>query len=109
MVSQGWVQGHIRATVFAGLVLGLFLLVLANRNLGHSLLANLRLRNVWLVRMLVAVMVMLALIVAVPWLRQVMGLTIPPIAALGFVIAILFAATVWMEALRLGGLQYFHE
>jgi P-type Ca2+ transporter type 2C len=109
MVSQGWAQGHIRATIFAGLVLGLFLLVLTNRNLEHSLLANLRLRNVWLVRMLVAVMVMLALIVVVPWLRQVMGLTIPPIAALGFVVAILFAATVWMEALRLGGLQYFQK
>jgi P-type Ca2+ transporter type 2C len=109
MVLQNWQQGHIRATVFLGLVLGLFLLVLANRDLPHSLFANALLRNAWLLRMLLAVLVMLVLIVSVPWLRQVMGFATPPVTALAMVAGILLATTVWMEALRLGRLQYLHK
>jgi P-type Ca2+ transporter type 2C len=109
MVSQNWDQGHIRATVFAGLVLGLFLLVLANRDLRHSLFANLRLRNAWLVRMLWAVMAMLALIASVPWLRQVMGFSTPPITALGIITVILLATMAWIEALRIERLQYLRR
>jgi P-type Ca2+ transporter type 2C len=105
MVSLDWEPGHVRATVFAGLVLGLFLLVLANRDLGHSLFTNLRLRNAWLVRMFGAVIAVLALVAAVPWLRQVIGFTVPPSTAFGFVIATLLAAIIWMELLRLGRLQ----
>jgi P-type Ca2+ transporter type 2C len=109
MVLQHWDQGHIRATVFAGLVLGLFLLVLANRDLRHAVFASLQLRNAWLARLLVAVMAMLAAIVGVPWLRQVMGFAIPPVAAFGVVAAILLSAVAWMEVLRLVRLQYMRR
>ncbi len=109
MVSQGWESGHIRSATFLGLVVGLFMLVLANRDLQHSLFANLRLRNVWLVRMLLAVTGMLALIAAIPWLRHVMGFSTPPIAALGIVAVILLATTVCMEALRIGRLQFLRR
>jgi P-type Ca2+ transporter type 2C len=106
MMSLGWESGHIRASVFAGLVLGLFLLVIANRDLRHSLFTNLWLRNAWLVRMVWFVTGMLVLIVIVPWLRQVMGFSTPPIAGLGIVTAILLATMAWMEVLRIGRLQY---
>jgi Ca2+-transporting ATPase len=109
MISHGWDPEHIRATVFFGLISGLFLLILTNRDLRHSLFTNLRLRNAWLVRMLWVVTGVLALIVSVPWFRQVMGFTIPPIAAFAIIVAILLASIVWMEALRSGRLQYLHR
>jgi P-type Ca2+ transporter type 2C len=105
MVSRGWEQGHTRVTVFAGLVLGLFLLVLANRDVRRTLFASLRLRNVWLTRMLLFVIGVLALIFAVPWLRQVMGFAIPAPVAMGVVAVIVLAAVVWMELLRFGWFQ----
>jgi P-type Ca2+ transporter type 2C len=106
MVMYGWESGQIRATVFASLVLGLFLLVLANRDLRHSLLASLRLRNAWLVRMLLAVVAMLALISATPWLRHVMGFSMPPEAAVGVIAAMYLTAIAWMEGLRIARLHY---
>lgn len=106
MVSRGWEQGHIRITVFAGLVLGLFLLVLANRDVRRTLFASLLLRNVWLTRMLLFVIGVLVLVFAVPWLRQVMGFAIPPVYALGIIASIVLASIAWMEALRMGRLNY---
>jgi P-type Ca2+ transporter type 2C len=105
MVSTEWEPGHTRITVFAGLVSGLFLLVLANRDVRGTLFASLRLRNVWLTRMLLFVIGVLALVFAVPWLRQVMGFAIPAPAALGIVAVIMLVAVVWMELLRMGWFQ----
>ncbi|MGA8515417.1 MAG: cation-translocating P-type ATPase, partial [Burkholderiaceae bacterium] len=105
MVMLGWESGQIRTTGFAGLVLGLFLLVLANRDLHKSLLTNIFLRNRWLVRMLLAVVAMLALIAGAPWLRQVMGFTLPPNAAFAMVAVILLVVIAWMEGLRMARLR----
>jgi P-type Ca2+ transporter type 2C len=106
MVSRGWEQGAIRVTVFAGLVLGLFLLVLANRDVRRTLFGSLLLPNVWLARMLLFVMGVVALIFAVPWLRQIMGFAIPAPVTLGIVAVIVLAAIVWMEVLRMGWYHY---
>jgi P-type Ca2+ transporter type 2C len=109
LVAQGWAAGPLRATTFVGLVLGLFLLVLTNRDLKHSVFVSLRRRNAWLLRMLLAVVAMLVLIFAVPWLRQVMGFSLPEVTALGVIAIILLAAIAWMEALRIGRLQYLRR
>jgi P-type Ca2+ transporter type 2C len=108
LVSRGWAPGPLRATLFVGLVMGLFLLVLANRDLQHSVFASLRQCNAWLLRMLFAVVAMLVLIFAVPWLRQVMGFSMPGAGAAGVVALILLVSIVWMEALRIGRLQFLH-
>jgi P-type Ca2+ transporter type 2C len=107
MVSSGWEQGHIRVTVFTGLVLGLFLLVLANRDMRHTLFAGLVQRNAWLTRMLLFVMGVLALTFAVPWLRRVMGFAVPAPATLGIAAVIVLATIVWIEVLRKGWSQHF--
>lgn len=109
MLSNGWEQGHIRATVFLSLVVGLFLLVLTNRDLRQSLFYSLKLHNTWLVRMIFAVMAILALIAGLPSLRQVMGFTIPPAEAVTIGFVSVLAAMVWMEILRLGRLQYLRQ
>ncbi len=106
MVLQGWEQGSIRATVFIGLVLGLFLILLANRDVQHSLFASLRLRNPWLVRMLYGAIVLLSIIVALPWPRQVMGFSIPAPSAVWVITVVLLMGALWMEALRIGRLHY---
>jgi P-type Ca2+ transporter type 2C len=109
LVAQGWAAGPLRATVFVGLVLGLFLLVLANRDLQHSIFVSLRLRNAWLLRMLLAVVAMLVLIFAIPWLRHVMGFSLPGLGAVGAVALILLATVAWMEVLRIGRLLYLRR
>jgi Ca2+-transporting ATPase len=109
MLSNGWEQGHIRATVFLSLVVGLFLLVLTNRDLRQSLFYSLKLHNTWLVRMIFAVMAILALIAGLPSLRQVMGFTIPPAEAVTIGFVSVLCAMVWMEILRLGRLQYLRQ
>jgi P-type Ca2+ transporter type 2C len=109
LVSQGWAAGSLRATVFVGLVLGLFLLVLANRDLQHSVFVSLRRRNAWLLRMLLAVVAMLVVIFAVPWLRDVMGFSLPGTGAAGVVALVLLASIVWMEAVRIGRLLYLRR
>jgi Ca2+-transporting ATPase len=101
MDAWGWGDSRIRTTVFMALVLGVFLLVLANRDQQRSLLASLRPPNRWLARMLLAVVMMLVLALGLPWLRQVMGFSVPPAAALGVAALMLAASAAWMEVLRL--------
>jgi P-type Ca2+ transporter type 2C len=109
MLSNGWESGHIRATEFFSLAAGLFLLVLTNRDLRHSLLFSLKIHNTWVVRMLLVVIAMLTLIAGLPLLRQVMGFTIPPKTALAIVFASVLSTLIWMEVLRLGRLQYLRK
>jgi P-type Ca2+ transporter type 2C len=104
-VAWGWQDTLVRATVFVALVLGVFLLVLANRDLQSHLATSLQLNNPWLLRMLLAVITMLALVLGVPWLRQVMGFSVPPPLALGFAVVMLLAAAAWMELLRRAALR----
>lgn len=100
MAVRGWAPAQIRAAVFVALVLGVFLLVLVNRDLRTPLAASLRRPNPWLARMLLAVAVILALALGVPWLRQTMGLAMPAPASLGAAAAMLLAAVLWLELLR---------
>jgi P-type Ca2+ transporter type 2C len=83
----------------------LFLVLLANRNLGHSLVVSLRLRNPWVLRMFLGAFTLLGIVLALPWLRQVLGLSIPAPQAAWVIGAILVAGVVWIEALRVGRLH----
>lgn len=96
----GWEEAAIRVTVFASLVLGVFMLVLANRDVRKPLADGLSRSNPWLARMLLAVVAMLVLALGVPWLRQVMGFMVPPAAALGASAVMLLVAALWLECWR---------
>ena len=89
-----------RTAVFTALVLGLFLLTLANRDPSHSVLASMTARNPWLPRMFGGVTVMLAAAIGVPFFRSVMALAVPDAATLAFSIVMLGMAIVWLESLR---------
>jgi P-type Ca2+ transporter type 2C len=102
MVSWQWPDGAIRSTVFSALIFGLFLLVLANREMHSSRFSGLRLSNPWLVRMLLSIVAMLTLLLSVHWVRQVMSFAVPPISAVGVASFIIVATVAWMEMLRIG-------
>ena len=101
---QGWDwSGHaaqVRTAVFMTLVPGLFLLVLANRDVSQPLWASLRLSNRWLWRMALGVLILLALALGLPWLRRVMGLAVPSPTALAMVLGLLSVTLLALEALR---------
>jgi Ca2+-transporting ATPase len=96
-----WPEADLRLAVFTALVLALFLLILANRDLRHAAAFNLRAENPWLARMFAAVTAMLAAVLLIPGLRDVMGfasVSLPPmIAALG----LLLLCGLWLQGLRL--------
>ncbi len=92
------IQG--RTAVFVTLLIGLFLLILANRDLSRTLLTRHAARNVWLVRMLFVLMLVLALMIGVQYLRVVMGLAVLHAAMLGWVAVMLGFTLAWLELLR---------
>jgi len=100
MLNQGMDATQSRTAVYMALVLGVFVLILANRHLSHSLLADSITGNPWLLRMLVGVVAMLVAMVAVPFLRHVMGLAIPSAATLALCALLLAVSMVWLEGLR---------
>jgi len=95
-----WSEADLRLVVFTALVLALFLLILANRDLAHAALANLRGDNPWLARMFVGVALVLAAVMLIPGLRAVMGFAsvgLPPLAA---ALGLLIACGLWLQTLR---------
>src|SRR5690606_6328736 len=82
MLGLGVAAAHSRTAIFIALVIGLFALILANRHPDHALMARGGMRNRWLRPMFAAILVLLALAIGVPFLREVMGLVVPTLADL---------------------------
>ena len=89
-----------RTATFFALVIGLFALILANRDLAHPLVASLRIRNRWMPRMFAGIVLMLVLAISVPYLRSIMGLAVPTRAAWAGIGGMLVLVFAWLEGLR---------
>ncbi|MHB0888401.1 cation-translocating P-type ATPase [Acidithiobacillus sp.] len=104
----GWTEADLRLSIFTALVLALFLLILANRDLAHSALLNLRGDNPWLARMFGGVALVLVAVLFTPFLREVMGFaaaSLPPLlAALG----LLLVCGLWLQTLRYANDRRLH-
>ncbi|MGN6655332.1 MAG: cation-translocating P-type ATPase, partial [Rhodanobacter sp.] len=100
LVGQGLDAAQGRGAVFIALVLGLFLLTLANRDALRPALARTPAKNPWLPRMFGGVALMLAIVIGVPFFRGVMGLALPNAPTLLASIGMLLAAIAWLELLR---------
>jgi len=100
LVDQGWSASQGRSVVFGALMLGVLLLILANRDLGRPALFGHSGANPWLNRMVVAVGVMVAAVLGIPWLQQVMGTVWPGVAGLMAGVALLGLCSLWLELLR---------
>ncbi|MFC5439177.1 cation-translocating P-type ATPase [Rhodanobacter ginsenosidimutans] len=100
LLGQGLDAAQSRGAVFIALIVGLFLLTLANRDLAHPALARHPVHNSWLLRMFGAVAAMLVVVIGVPFFRGVMALAIPNAPMLLASAAMLVAAVLWLELLR---------
>ena len=100
LLGQGMDLAPSRTAVFLALVIGLFLLILANRDVSHSLLNRMGPRNPWLPRMFGGVTVVLVLVIGVPFFRGVMGLALPDNPALLGAFGMLLATLAWLEGWR---------
>ncbi len=101
LLKQGLGETQSRSAVFIALVIGLFLLTLANRDWSRPALARApAARNPWLPRMFGGVAVMLLVVIGVPFFRGVMALALPDATALGGAVAMLLATVAWLEGWR---------
>jgi Ca2+-transporting ATPase len=100
MLGQGLDAAVGRGAVFVALVVGLFLLTLANRDLSRPALSRGVAKNPWLPRMFGGVALMLALVAVVPFFRGVMGMAPPDATLLLAAGAMLLATLIWLELLR---------
>ncbi|MDR3455113.1 MAG: cation-translocating P-type ATPase [Rhodoferax sp.] len=100
LVAQGWSEEQGRAVVFSTLVLGVMLLILANRDLSRPAWHGVTDRNPWLWRMAAAMALLLVAVLGLPWLRQVMGLALPGVGELAAGAGMLAACVVWLELVR---------
>jgi Ca2+-transporting ATPase len=100
LLGQGVDAVQSRSAVFIALVLGLFLLTLANRHPSRPALRRDPAKNPWLPRMFGGVALMLVVVIGIPFFRGVMGLAIPDLITLLAAVGMLLVATVWLELLR---------
>jgi Ca2+-transporting ATPase len=100
MAGQGFQAAEIRGAMFMGLVLGLCLLILANRNVARSLLHGLTASNPWIWRMFGAVILLLGVVFSVPVLRDIMGFSIMGVPQLVAGVALVLGIGVCLEVLR---------
>jgi Ca2+-transporting ATPase len=100
LIAQGWSTDQARAVVFSTLVLGVMLLILANRDFSQPALMGITAANPWLWRMQAGVGMLLAAVLGVPWLRDLMRLPLPPAQGWAVVAALLALCMAWLELLR---------
>ncbi|MBS0486799.1 MAG: cation transporting ATPase C-terminal domain-containing protein, partial [Proteobacteria bacterium] len=98
--GAGFDAAQSRSAVFIALVCGVLLLILANRELARPLLARSTAANPWLPRMAAGVALMLALVLWVPFLREVMRLAIPHASAAAAALAMTGVVLAWLEFQR---------
>jgi P-type Ca2+ transporter type 2C len=100
MQAQGWDTALSRSVTFCTLVLGVMSLILANRQRSRHALSLKGMGNPWLGRMALGILGLLALVLGLPWLRELMGLAVPTPAGWAMVAALSIAGLAWLEGVR---------
>jgi Ca2+-transporting ATPase len=103
LAAQGWSAAQSRSVVFGTLMVSVMLLILANRNLARPALRGMTDANPLLWRMVIAMGLLLAAVLSLPWLRQLMGLAQPGLGGLAAGAALLALCLVWLEGVRQAG------
>ena len=105
MAAQGWGSPQSRTVVFATLVLGVMLLILANRDLSRPALLGVTTPTPWLWRITAAMLALLTAVLVIPWLRTLMGLSLPGPQGVVVAAGLLVLCLAWLELVRLAGLR----
>ncbi len=100
LTAQGFNQMESRVAVFAGLVASLFLLILSNRDLSRTAIMGIVANNPWIKRMFAGVILLLGTVMAVPYLRGIMGFAPTTSEQLIASMAMLIGVGLWFEAVR---------
>ncbi len=100
MLDAGLTEDARRTAIFVGLVLGLFLLILSNRDQARPAILGLGAANPWILRIFAAVAAALAALLVVPWLRDIMALAPPAPLPLAASLGLLVGIAIWLELLR---------
>jgi P-type Ca2+ transporter type 2C len=99
MTILRWDERLIRTTSFVVIVLGVLLLVIANRNVSRPVVKNFQFTNVWLIWISLTATFALGLVFAIPWMRAIMGTVIPAYESLLVMAALLSATLIWLESI----------
>ncbi len=105
LAAYGQVPAQGRAVVFSVLVLNVVMLILANRNVRRPLSDGAGAANPWIKRMAGAVVLLLAAVLGVPWLRQLMGMALPDATGWMLGAGMLVVCALWLEGMRRAGSQ----
>ena len=100
MLGQGWGEVEARSAVFAALLSGVVLLILAHRDPSRSVVRNSFGRNRWLWRMQAGVGVLVLAVLGSPWLNAVLRLSWPTPQGWLVILASLLLSAGWLALLR---------
>ena len=106
LTSHGWSHAQGRSVVFGALVVGVMLLIWANRDLSRPAWFAITDRNPWLWRMAGGMGLLLVAVLGIPWLRTLMGLELP--GSQGFIVAavLITLCLAWLELVRKVGQRW---
>ena len=96
LAACGMAEARSRSAVFVALVLGMLLLISANRHPSRSVLAGIDASNPWLWHLGLAVLLLLVLVFNVPALRHVVGLSLPDSGGTWAATAMTTLSVVWL-------------
>ena len=100
LVHQGWHTAQGRSVVFGTLMLGVMLLILTHRNAQHSIWQSVTAPNPWLAHMVLGMTALILAMLGIPWLRDLMGLAVPPPEGLAACAVLLALCMLWLELMR---------
>ena len=100
LVHQGWSTAQGRSVVFGTLVLGVMLLILTHRDATRSIWQSLSAPNPWLPHMGLGMAALVVTMLGLPWLRDLMGLAVPPIEGLAACAILIALCMLWLALMR---------
>ena len=100
LVDQGWSTAQGRSVVFGTLVLGVMLLILTHRDATRSIWQSLLAPNPWLPHMGLGMTALVVTMLGLPWLRDLMGLAVPPIEGLAACAILIALCMLWLALMR---------
>ena len=106
LIDQGWSHAQGRSVVFGTLVLGVMLLIWANRDLSRPAWFGVTDRNPWLWGMAAGMGLLLIAVLGIPWLRALMGLELPGYQGLAAAAVLIALCLAWLELVRTVGQRW---
>ena len=109
LIDQGWSHAQGRSVVFGTLVLGVMLLIWANRDLSRPAWFGVTDRNPWLWGMAAGMGLLLLAVLGIPWLRALMGLELPGYQGLAAAAVLIALCLAWLELVRTVGQRWHRD